>query len=66
MEIIELEVKDLKVKYGEWLEDVFKRENEKETDKYPLNSIPTNCIFDKTICGLGATHCELGANTYVN
>ena len=50
----------------EWLTDAFKRANKEATERgeeeiYPLNAIPTNCIFDKTICGLGATHSELNA-----
>lgn len=40
-------------KSEKYLTDVFEREG------YEFNSIPTNCILDKTIPGLGATHSEL-------
>lgn len=43
----------VKINEDEYLTDVFKREN------FPLNAIPSNCIFDKTLPGLGATYCEI-------
>lgn len=40
---------------NEHLTEVFKRNG------YALNAIPTNCIFDKTLPGLGATYSEIKA-----
>ncbi len=59
-----MKVVELEINKGEYLTDVFKRENEKEKDKYPFNAIPTNCIFDKTLPGLGATHSEIEAERH--
>lgn len=54
-DFIHLETRFLEINEGEHLSDAFARE------KYPLNSIPTNCILDKTLPGLGATHSEIMA-----
>lgn len=45
----------IEIEENEYLTDVFKRE------KFPHNAIPTNCIFDKTLPGLGATYSEIKA-----
>lgn len=50
---IHLETQFIEIKENEHLTDVFKRE------QYPLDSIPTNCVFDKTLPGLGATYSEI-------
>jgi hypothetical protein len=52
---IQLESKELIIHETEYLIDAFIREG------YDLNAIPTNCIFDKTLPGLGATHSEIEA-----
>lgn len=51
-----MNVVEIEINKGEYLTAVFEREG------YELNAIPTNCIFDKTVPGLGATHSELIAN----
>jgi len=43
---INLNIKKIPIRKGQYLTDI-------------LLEIPTNCILDKTICGLGATHSEL-------
>ena len=48
-----METKSFDITEKQFLTDVFKNY------KTELNSIPTNCIFDKTIPGLGATHSEI-------
>lgn len=50
---IHLETRFIEINENEHLTDVFKRE------QYPLDSIPTNCVFDKTLPGLGATYSEI-------
>lgn len=50
-----MEIRHLDISEGQWLTDVFERE------KYELNAIPTNCILDKTLPGLGATSSEISA-----
>ena len=35
-----------------------------EREGYPYNAIPTNCILDKTIPGLGATYSEIIAKRH--
>ncbi len=57
-EIPKLESKVIKVNNDEHLTTVFKRE------KFELNAIPTNCIFDKTLPGLGATYSEIKAKRH--
>ncbi|MDR0873319.1 MAG: hypothetical protein LBN27_07640 [Prevotellaceae bacterium] len=58
--------RELDVYFGEWLIDAFKRENENEKDKYPLNAIPTNCItflfFKKNPHLCNQTHHSLRLN----
>lgn len=51
-----MEKKTYNITEGQYLIDVFKHY---KTEK---NAIPTNCIFDKTIPGLGATHSEILAH----
>lgn len=50
-----MEIRYLDISEGQWLTDVLERE------KYELNAIPTNCILDKTLPGLGATSSEISA-----
>ena len=45
-------------KEDKYLTRVFEREG------YEFNSIPTNCILDKTVPGLGATHSEILADRH--
>jgi len=52
-DFILLETLILPINKDEHLSDAFAREN------YPCNSIPTNCILDKTLPGLGATYSEI-------
>jgi len=52
---IHLETKYLEVYKNEYLSTAFQRE------KFEFDSIPTNCIFDKTLPGLGATYSEIEA-----
>ena len=49
------EPKTIAINENEHLTDVFKRNG------YTLNAIPTDCIFDKTLPGLGATYSEIKA-----
>ena len=49
------ELDPIEINDGEFLTDIFKRE------KYKSDSIPTNCILNKTLPGLGATYCEIAA-----
>lgn len=53
--IIHLETQLIEINENEHLSDAFARV------KYPLDSIPTNCILDKTLPGLGATYSEIYA-----
>ncbi len=49
-----METREIKFhKEDKYLTTIFKNEG------YELNAIPTNCILDKTIPGLGATHSEI-------
>jgi hypothetical protein len=50
-----MEIRYLDISEGQWLTDVFEREG------YNLDAIPTNCILDKTLPGLGATSSEISA-----
>ena len=52
---ISLEVKTIEINDNEHLTDIFKKNN------FPLEAIPTNCILDKTLPGLGATYSEIKA-----
>ncbi len=52
---ISLEIKTIEINDNEHLTDVFKKNN------FPLEAIPTNCILDKTLPGLGATYSEIKA-----
>jgi len=52
-DFIPLKTRTLLINKDEHLSDAFAREN------YPCNSIPTNCILDKTLPGLGATYSEI-------
>ncbi len=54
-DFIHLETQFLEINENEHLSDAFARKH------YPLNSIPTNCILDKTLPGLGATYSEIYA-----
>ncbi len=54
-DFIHLETRFLEINENEHLSNAFTREH------YPLNSIPTNCILDKTLPGLGATYSEIFA-----
>jgi len=54
-DFIPLETRTLSINKDEHLSDAFAREN------YYCNSIPTNCILDKTLPGLGATYSEIFA-----
>lgn len=49
------EAKYIVINENEYLIDVFKREG------FELDAIPTNCIFHKTLPGLGATYSEIKA-----
>lgn len=52
---IKLETREIRISEDEHLTDVFERE------KYDFDAIPTNCILDKTLPGLGATYSEIKA-----
>jgi len=52
-DFILLETRILPINKDEHLSNAFAREN------YPCDSIPTNCILDKTLPGLGATYSEI-------
>lgn len=54
-DFIHLETQFLEINEGEKLTKAFKKKH------YKLNAIPTNCILDKTLPGLGATHSEIYA-----
>jgi len=54
-DFIHLETRFLEINEGENLTDAF----DKEKEKHPKKAIPTNCILDKTLPGLGATHSEI-------
>ena len=54
-DFIKLETKYLEITKNEYLSTAFHRE------KFEFDSIPTNCIFDKTLPGLGATYSEIEA-----
>jgi hypothetical protein len=54
-DFIYLETRYLEIKEGEHLS------NANYEDKTKFDSIPTNCIFDKTLPGLGATYSEINA-----
>ena len=47
------DVKHIVINQNEYLIDVFKREG------FELDAIPTNCIFNKVLPGLGATYSEI-------
>jgi hypothetical protein len=52
-DFIHLETKYLKIDEGKYLSDAYYE------DGTIFNLIPTNCIFDKTLPGLGATYSEI-------
>lgn len=54
-DFIKLETRILEVNEGEYLSSVFNRAG------FEFDAIPTNCIFNKTIPGLGATYSEIEA-----
>jgi len=54
-DFIQLETRFLEISKDEYLSAAFKREG------YELDAIPTNCILDKTLPGLGATYSEIDA-----
>lgn len=55
IDYIQLETRPIEINEDEHLTDVFKNNG------YSLNAIPSNCILDKTLPGLGATYSEIKA-----